>query len=70
MNRWPSCQARRVLKALFRIGWSLKRQTGSHKVLCRPGWADVVFAFHDDEELGPVALQRLAKVTGLMPGDL
>jgi predicted RNA binding protein YcfA (HicA-like mRNA interferase family) len=31
---------------------------------------DVVFAFHDDEELGPKMLSRLAKHTGLRPDDL
>jgi hypothetical protein len=29
-----------------------------------------VFAFHDDEELGPVMLARIAKRTGLKPDDL
>ncbi|MBX9811695.1 MAG: type II toxin-antitoxin system HicA family toxin [Burkholderiales bacterium] len=29
------------------MGWTLKRQSGSHKTLSRPGWPDVVFAFHD-----------------------
>src|SRR5207245_11335322 len=32
---------------LYRIGWTLKRQSGSHKTLSRPGWPDVVFAFHE-----------------------
>ena len=48
----------------------VKRQTGSHKVLERPGWPDVVFAFHDGEEIGPRMLARIAKVTGLTPDDL
>jgi predicted RNA binding protein YcfA (HicA-like mRNA interferase family) len=59
-----------VLAALLRIGWRVKRQTGSHRVLQRDGWTDVVFAFHDDEEIGPRMLARLAKVTGLTPRDL
>jgi predicted RNA binding protein YcfA (HicA-like mRNA interferase family) len=59
-----------VLAALLRIGWSIKRQTGSHRVLERVGWEDVVFAFHDNEELGPRMLARLAKHTGLTPDDL
>jgi predicted RNA binding protein YcfA (HicA-like mRNA interferase family) len=29
-----------------------------------------VFAFHDDEELGPKMLARIAKQTGLRPDDL
>lgn len=70
MTAWPSAKARRVLGALFRIGWTLKRQSGSHKTLSRPGWSDFVFAFHDGEEIGPRMLARIAKHTGLKPEDL
>jgi hypothetical protein len=31
---------------------------------------DYVFAFHDQIEIGPVMLARIAKKTGLEPGDL
>ena len=48
----------------------IKRQSGSHRTLAREGWADVVFAFHDEEEIGPRMLARLAKHTGLRPEDL
>jgi predicted RNA binding protein YcfA (HicA-like mRNA interferase family) len=70
MSDWRSTKAKRVLAALLRIGWSIKRQTGSHRVLERPGWPDVVFAFHDSDEIGPRMLARIAKVTGLAPEDL
>lgn len=70
MSRIPATKARRVLAALLRIGWVVKRQSGSHRTLSRSGWPDVVFAFHDDEELGPAMLARIAKRTGLRPGDL
>jgi predicted RNA binding protein YcfA (HicA-like mRNA interferase family) len=53
MNQWSSGKARRVLAALLRIGWSVKRESSSHKILSRPGWSDVVFAFHDKDEIGP-----------------
>jgi predicted RNA binding protein YcfA (HicA-like mRNA interferase family) len=70
MTGWPATKARRVLAALMRIGWTIKRQTGSHRTLARPNWPDVVFAFHDGEEIGPRMLARLAKHTGLEPSDL
>ena len=71
MSRWPSAKARRVLAALKRIGWSIKRQSGgSHKVLERIGWTDYVFAFHDDVEIGPKMLARISKQTGLEASDL
>jgi predicted RNA binding protein YcfA (HicA-like mRNA interferase family) len=68
---WPSVRAPRVLAALFRIGWSVKRHGGgSHRVLQRDGWPDVTFAFHDSEEIGPRMLARIAKKTGLQLSDL
>jgi predicted RNA binding protein YcfA (HicA-like mRNA interferase family) len=60
-----------VPAALLGIGWSVKRQGGgSQRVLARPGCPDFVFAFHDDDEIGPRMLARIAKRTGLQPGDL
>jgi predicted RNA binding protein YcfA (HicA-like mRNA interferase family) len=70
VSSWPSSKATRVLAALNRIGWSLKRQSGSHKTLSRQGWPDFVFAFHDRDEIGPRMLSRIAKHTGLKPEDL
>jgi predicted RNA binding protein YcfA (HicA-like mRNA interferase family) len=70
MSQWPSSKARQVLAALLRIGWQIKRQSGSHKTLAREGWPDYVFAFHDSEEIGPKMLARVAKHTGLKPQDL
>lgn len=70
MSQWPATKARRVLAALFRIGWSIKRETGSHRTLMQEGWPDVIFAFHDADEIGPQMLARIAKHTGLTPDDL
>jgi predicted RNA binding protein YcfA (HicA-like mRNA interferase family) len=70
VSRWPSTKASRILSALLRIGWRIKRESGSHRVLERPDWPDAVFAFHDREEIGPKMLARLAKATGLNPEDL
>lgn len=71
MSQWGSAKAPKVLAALLHIGWSIKRESGgSHRILSRPGWADIVFAFHDREEIGPKMLARMAKKTGLTPRDL
>jgi predicted RNA binding protein YcfA (HicA-like mRNA interferase family) len=70
MSQWRATKARRVLAALLNIGWSVKRQSGSHRVLERDGFPDYVFAFHDNEEIGPRMLARIAKKTGLQPDDL
>lgn len=70
MSQWSSAKAKRVLAALLRIGWVVRRESSSHKVLSRPGYVDVVFAFHDEDEIGPRMLARIAKNTGLKPEDL
>ena len=66
MSQWPSIKAKRLLAALFGIGWEFKRQSGSQRTLSRNDWPDFVFAFHDAEEIGP----RIAKHTALTPEDL
>ncbi len=71
MSAWPATKAKRVLAALLRLGWRIKRASGgSHTVLEREGWPDYVWAFHDGVEIGPVMLARIAKNTGLTPADL
>ena len=70
MTDWSSAQAKTVLAALVRIGWTVQRQSGSHRVLTRPGWPNLIFAFHDRDEIGPRMLARLAKHSGLRPEDL
>ena len=70
MSRWPAAKSSRVLAALVRIGWRIQRESGSHRTLSREGWPDLVFAFHDREEIGPKMLSRVSKHTGLRPEDL
>jgi predicted RNA binding protein YcfA (HicA-like mRNA interferase family) len=70
MSNWPASKARRILAALERIGWQVKRQRGSHRLLTRRGWPDYEFPFHDQKEIGPRMLARVAKRTGLTPEDL
>ena len=70
MSTWPSAKARKVLAALRKIGWKIKRTSGSHKTLSRDGFPDYTFAFHDDDELGPKILARIAKKTELTSSDL
>ena len=60
-----------MLAALLRIGWTIKRETGSsHKTLAREGWPDYTWAFHEGVEIGPKMLARIARKTGLRPEDL
>lgn len=68
--QWRAARASEVLKVLLSIGWRIKRQKGSHKILGKSGWPDFTFAFHDREEIGPRMLARIAKHTDLAPDDL
>ncbi len=71
MSEWPSTRARRLLAALLKIGWRVKRQTGSHRTLSREGWPDVALAFHDTEmrrtkvEIDDALLQKAMRLTGV-----
>jgi predicted RNA binding protein YcfA (HicA-like mRNA interferase family) len=68
---WPSTKAKRARAALLRIGWRIKRQSGtSHRIPERPNRPDVLFAYHDRVTLGPAAMRVLAKETGLRREDL
>ena len=71
MSQWGAAKAKRVLAALLRIGWSIKRESGgSHRILARTGSPGYVFFFQDSAEIGPRMLSRIAKHTGLKPNDL
>lgn len=70
MSNWKSAKAKRVLSALEKIGWRVKREKGSHKTLEREGYPDYVFSFHDGDEIGKKMMARIAKKTGLRPEDL
>ncbi|MGA0170634.1 MAG: type II toxin-antitoxin system HicA family toxin [Pseudomonadales bacterium] len=70
MSVWPSSKSRKVLAALIRIGWQIKRQSGSHITLVRERWPNFIYAFHDRDEIGPKMLARISRHTGLSPEDL
>jgi predicted RNA binding protein YcfA (HicA-like mRNA interferase family) len=74
MSRFPSTSAKKVYRALLRIGWREKPRIGmgdSHKQLENPSYAyEFTWAFHDQEEIGPKMLVKIAKRTGLKPDDL
>ncbi len=71
MSYWGSKKARKVFRALLKIGWSVKSMNaGSHVTLYRQGHPDYTWAFHDGEEIGPKMLARISKHTGLKPTDL
>ncbi|MBI4705249.1 MAG: type II toxin-antitoxin system HicA family toxin [Deltaproteobacteria bacterium] len=68
--RWPSMKARQLLAALLRAGWTVKRETGSHRWLRHPVGGAYVFAFHDAQEVPGRLVKQVAKATGLRREDL
>lgn len=70
MSKWPSKKAKVVLSALLRNGWKIKRTSGSHRTLTKKDYPDFVFAFHNNEEIGPRMMARIGKKTGLTPEQL
>ena len=70
MALWRTVKARKLLRALKRKGWQVARQRGSHRILTKTGWSNITFAFHDQEEIGPKMLSKIAKYTDLKPEDL
>jgi predicted RNA binding protein YcfA (HicA-like mRNA interferase family) len=74
MRKFPSTTAKKVFRALLRIGWREKPRissSGSHKQLENPGYPyEYTWAFHDGDEIGPKMLAKIAKQTGLKPEDL
>jgi predicted RNA binding protein YcfA (HicA-like mRNA interferase family) len=74
MSQWPSTSAKKVFRALLRIGWREKpriSKSGSHKQLEHSDFPyEYTWAFHDGDEIGPAMLARIAKKTALKPEDL
>lgn len=64
MSQSSATKAKRVLAALLRIGWIVKRESSSHKILHRPGLAGCGRAFQDIDELEPKRLARTSQNKG------
>jgi HJR/Mrr/RecB family endonuclease len=73
VDEFAFAPAGQVLRALVDLGWEVvhANEIGnkSYSVL-RRGDKDYIWAFDDGESLGPVALRRIAKHTGLAPENL
>jgi predicted RNA binding protein YcfA (HicA-like mRNA interferase family) len=68
LSQWPSAKAKVVLRALLRKGWTVVSQRGIK--LRHPDCGNYMFGFHENEEIGPRMLAKIAKHTGLEPSDL
>jgi predicted RNA binding protein YcfA (HicA-like mRNA interferase family) len=71
VSKFPSSKANRVYAALLRIGWTPKpSKSGSHIQMQKQGFPDFTWAWHDSVELGPIAIKKIARLSGLKPEDL
>ena len=70
MTDLPLIRSGKVFAALLRIGWSVKRQSPSHRTLQHADWPDFVFPFHTHHEIGEQMMARIEKQTGLRRSDL
>jgi predicted RNA binding protein YcfA (HicA-like mRNA interferase family) len=65
MNKFPASSAKKVLRALERIGWHEKPRIskgGSHRQLQHADFPyEYTWAFHDSVEIGPAMLAKIAK---------
>lgn len=59
MTRFPVLNARKVLRILLRLGYTVTRQRGSHRVLDAPDRGRIVFAFHDGDDVPAHALRHM-----------
>jgi predicted RNA binding protein YcfA (HicA-like mRNA interferase family) len=58
---------------LLKIGWTVKSHKGSshYQLQHRENkYPEYTWAFHDNVEIGPKMLSKIAKNTGLKPEDL
>lgn len=77
MAQWSGTKARDVLNALVRLGWNLNEGKG-RTLIPPPGARDKAgqpcrpypFHYHDRETVGPPALAKIGRYTGLTPDKL
>ena len=63
-------KAKLVLKKLLNIGFKIVHQTGSHRKLRHADGRQLIFAYHDNVDLGRVQIANVAKDAGVKPEDL
>ena len=70
-NPFPSLKAREMLAVLQReLGYTIERQSGSHRRLVAEGRPSLTFAFHDGVSLPPGLVRDiLIKQVGLSRDD-
>lgn len=60
----PVVSGREALRAFERLGWSFRRQAGSHMILTKPG-SIASLSIPDHRELAPGTLRKLIRLAGV-----
>ena len=64
-DRLPRVTAREVIRVLEKVGFSLARQSGSHKIYKNPEGKRVTVPYHAGKILHPKLLRRILSDAGL-----
>ena len=60
-----------MFKAIQAIGWRIKKEKrGSHVQMVHDSYPETTWAFHDNDEIGPKMMAKLAKAFHFTPKDL
>ncbi|MGO9272513.1 MAG: type II toxin-antitoxin system HicA family toxin [Terriglobia bacterium] len=70
MPRLPRLTAREIAAVLERIGFSLTRQSGSHKIYKNAAGKRATVPFHTSKILHPKVLRNILRDADLQPEDL
>lgn len=70
MPKLPRLTARQITAALEKAGFSLARQSGSHKIYKNAAGKRVTIPFHRSKILHPKLLKSILRDAGINPEDL
>ncbi|TFV72487.1 type II toxin-antitoxin system HicA family toxin [Blastococcus sp. CT_GayMR20] len=59
MPNFPACRGRELLAAVKRLGYTVTRQSGSHRTMEAPGRPRLLFSFHDNAEVPPGLVRKV-----------
>lgn len=69
MSKLPLLTARELIKILFKLGFELKRQKGSHKFFEHPDGRTTVIPDHGNEQIDRGLLNKIIKQDLMMSID-
>lgn len=68
--RLPAVNARKLIRALEKKGFSLERQSGSHAIFFHPDGRRATVPIHGKYDIGRGLLRKIMKDAGLAIDDL